>query len=189
MMRVVRCKGHTRLWIYGWDYLGASEIRRKLHPSVDLHSGQEWQPAIDIERSNTLKFDRMLDDIITGEIKKSRTPLVVDAWLQPWLYHEDDALRVWLHSDAASRAKKAQVSYQRIGISPPGNIADRVKAKDDFSVEMFRRLYGIAFAYSHEIFQLWADNSRYIRESTIDASDRGIAEYEVVFENLIRKNL
>jgi cytidylate kinase len=173
----------------GWGYLGASEIRRRLHPSVNLRSGQEWQPAIDAERSNSLKFDKMLDNVISEEIKKSHAPIVVDAWLQPWLYREDDALRVWLHSDDASRVKKAQVSSLRLGISPPPNIAERVKAKDDFSVEMFRRLYGIRFAYTHELFRAWGDNSRYIKESTIATSDRGIAEYQALFEGLIEKNL
>lgn len=173
----------------GWDYLGASEIRRRLHPSVNLRSGQEWQPAIDAERSSSLKFDRMLDSVITEEIKKSHNRIVVDAWLQPWLYREDDALRVWLHSDDASRVKKAQVSFLRLGISPPPNIAQRVKVKDDFSVEMFRRLYGIRFAYTHELFRSRGDNSQYIEESTIAASDRGIAQYQRVFEDLIEKSL
>jgi cytidylate kinase len=173
----------------GWKYLGASDIRRRLHSSVRLSSGQEWSPVLDIKRSKSPELDRALDEIVSREIKESPIALVVDAWLQPWLYRGSDALRVWLHSDFPSRIKKATVSSHRLGISPSTAIADELKSKDQFSTDIFRKLYGIEFSYNQDVFDVWSDNSEYIRESTIAASNGGIAEYEPVFEELIRKHL
>lgn len=173
----------------GWKYLGASEVRRRLHPSIDSTSRREWNPTLDIERSKSPELDRMLDEIISREIKNSRLPVVVDAWLQPWLYQETDALRIWLDSDFGSRVKKATVSYLRLGISPPTDIAAELKSKDKFSVNMFSKLYDVKFSYSSRLFDIKTDNSQYINEATIAVSDRGITEYETVLEELIKKYL
>lgn len=181
---------HARLLAnqLGWEYVGTSDIRRKLHVSMAA-SGREWHPAIDAERSKSLAFDRMLDDEITCTIKNSKAPLVVDAWLQPWLYGGDDAIRVWLHSDIRSRIKKATVSYLRMGSGPVANVAAEVHVKDKFSIDIFDRLYGIKFAYSAAIFDALGDNSGYITDATVAASNRGISQYHPIFEKLVTGQL
>jgi cytidylate kinase len=171
-----------------WGYLGSSEIRRRLHASK-TNTKREWDPAIDSERLTSLAFDQALDDEITRLIKNSPVPLVVDAWLQPWLYRGDDALRVWLYSDTASRIRKAAVSYLRLAMQPTTDIVTEVHRKDVFSIDIFKRLYGIEFAYSAELFDAFGDNSAYIKDSTIADSDHGISKYHPIFEQLVTGRL
>jgi cytidylate kinase len=180
---------HARLLAkyLGWSYLGSSEVRRKL-PATPAHD-REWHPAIDAARAKSPAFDRALDDEISCTVKNSKVPLVVDAWLQPWLYGEDNALRVWLNSDTASRTMKAAVSYLRLGMQPPKDIAAEVRVKDQFSIQTFDRIYGIEFAYSTKLFDVLCDNSGYITEATIPASDHGISEYQPIFQKLVAGQL
>jgi cytidylate kinase len=182
---------HARLLAahLGWKYLGSSAIRRSLHSLPNMAQGQEWSPAFDSERSNSPDIDKRLDTLIENKIAATREPLVVDAWLQPWLYQNANALRVWLHSDVDSRVRKATVSYLRLGLKPPGDVADEVQRKDEFSISIFRQLYGIRFDFDPQMFQVWSDNSKYIPKATIQCSDRGIAEYEIILETLIKQHL
>ena len=178
---------HARLLAahLGWKYLSSSSVRRMLHSAVDLAPGQEWSPTFDLQRSQALDMDKALDVIIGQQIKEAREPLVVDAWLQPWLYKEANAIRVWLNSDFASRVRKATVSYLRLGLNPPDDVADEIQRKDAFSITIFRELYGIDFGFDSKIFQVWGDNSKHIPRPTIACSDNGISEYQIIFESLV----
>lgn len=168
----------------GWRYLGSSDVRRRLHSSA-VEANREWSPAIDSQRAGSLELDRMLDREIARLIDATQAPLVVDAWLQPWLYRGGDALRVWLHSDVESRIKKAVVSHLRSGTQPTINAATEIQEKDAFSVNIFAQLYNIEFSYSTNLFDVLGDNSKYIRSATVADSDRGIFLYQKVFEELI----
>lgn len=50
------------------------------------------------------------------------TNVVVDAWLQPWLYRGDDALRIWIESSVVTRLMKASVTVLRRGEAVPSDL-------------------------------------------------------------------
>ena len=180
---------HARLLAedLGWAYLGLSGIRRDL-----LSPGEpagppapEWEPAMDRLRGDNPGLDTTADRIMTQRIAAVRDPVVVDAWLQPWLSGRAGAVRVWLASDEQSRLRKAAVTFLRRGMQPPDGLAQEVRQKDRFSVEQFRSLYGIRFGPDADLFDLLIDNSGYIRAASIPASDEGIAAFRPVFRSAV----
>lgn len=172
---------HARLLaeFLGWEYLGMSEIRRSRIPASGTPH-EEWHPRGDDLRAGDPRLDLDMDHRIKERIESAEAPLVVDAWLQPWLC-ELSATRVWLGSDFASRVLKAQVSRLRAGLPPTSSTAGTVARKDEFSVEHFRRLYGVDFGPDPAVFDLVLDNSGYISAASIRASDDGIGRFAPVF--------
>jgi cytidylate kinase len=168
-----------------WGYLGTSETRHKLLSSAGLAFKREWEPEMDDYRRGHKAIDRDLDIAITEAIGRSPDPLVVDAWLQPWLCNDSNALRVWLSSSEYSRTLKSAVSYLRTGARVPANVAEELKHKDEFSRETFNSLYGISLGPDPSIFDVTIDNSGFINEPSIEASDIGIAAFEVKLEQVI----
>jgi cytidylate kinase len=168
----------------GWRYIGSSQIfRRVLSPK--LATDREWDPTFDACRSETPSLDYALDKQMEQIIDESTSPLVVDAWLQPWLCRRSDAVRVWLESDFPSREIKARVSFMRASLAPPINIDSQIKNKDDFSSRAFKRLYNISFGPDPGVFDLILDNSCFIKQASIAASDSGIAAFRRDFEQAI----
>jgi cytidylate kinase len=176
---------HARLLAaeLGWPYLGSSSIRRNLlsFRGRVRRSSAEWDPSMDNMRKRVPSIDVMVDSIIERQINAARTPLVVDAWLQPWLCRRTSAVRVWLESGEESRTLKAAVSLLRRGSAPPQGLAVQVKQKDEFSIDFFRLLYGIDFGPELGLFDIVLDNSGYISSANIADSDRGILEFKPVF--------
>jgi cytidylate kinase len=182
---------HSRLLArsLGWEYFGMSELRRARLPP-GLLGRHEWLPSLDKLRADDPESDANLDSLVTVTVTASARPLVVDAWLQPWLCGRPDALRIWLQSDLRSRLLKATVSRLRSGCRPPfAGLAEQVSMKDQFSVDMFERLYDIRFGYDAKLFDLSIDNSRYIQIASICASDRGIAEFQPELERVVKPYL
>lgn len=180
---------HARLLAahLGWSYLGSSEVRRQLSPNYLKRDDREWSPALDSERIKSPCIDKALDRLVSELIRNTCGRLVVDAWLQPWLYRESDSLKVWLQSDQQSRVMKAIVSHLRIGDTPHDRVAAEVLNKDEFSRQMFRELYGIKFELDHGVFDLALDNTCYIREPTVASSDEGIRQFEPILERAIER--
>jgi cytidylate kinase len=172
----------------GWRYLGSSELLRRLLPSK-IVTNREWDPAFDTRRHETPNIDYTLDNQIQAIMDESSRPLVVDAWLQPWLCQRTDAVRVWLESDFPSRQMKARVSFMRENLAPPANLNSQIEDKDNFSRTVFKRLYDISFGPDPDLFDVILDNSRFIREASITASDRGIAAFRQDFEQTIAAHL
>jgi cytidylate kinase len=176
---------HARLLAaeLGWPYLGSSAIRRNLLSFCGqlVRSSAEWNPGMDSARERIPGIDVMVDDIIEQRINAARTPLVVDAWLQPWLCRRASAVRVWLGSGEESRILKAAVSLLRRGSVPPQSLAAQVRRKDKFSIDLFHKLYGVDFGPESGLFDIVLDNSRYITSASIEDSDRGILEFKPVF--------
>jgi cytidylate kinase len=177
----------THAWLLaqelGWPYLGSSAIRRSLlsfRGRVGRGSA-EWEPGMDAMRESIPKIDVMVDSIIEHRINAAHTPLVVDAWLQPWLCDRSSVVRVWLGSAEDSRLLKAAVTLLRRGSAPPQDLAAQVKQKDKFSIEFFRALYGIDFGPEPGLFDIVLDNSKYISRASIADSDRGILKFKPVF--------
>lgn len=170
---------HSRLLAssLGWGYLGISELRRSLLPRSVEDADREWSPATDSYRLSNPHIDLDVDELLSSHIAEATSPLVVDAWLQPWLCENTEAVRLWISSSFESRVLKARVSYLRMNRKPPSDIEEQIRGKDGFSVEVFRRLYGISFGPDPERFDLVLDNSRFLNEAAIPASDAGIAAF------------
>ena len=187
---------HARLLAasLGYEYLGASAVRRALLYSAHDELISEWDPTIDSRRRRTLTSDLQLDDIVSRRIQASAGPLVVDAWLQPWLCTDDVAVRIWIESTTESRLWKAAVTFLRDGLPVPSDLEMQVSKKDGFSRWMFSKLYGIEFRPDPNLFDLILDNSSYIEAPTVEASDFGIARFESLLEQAVeevcsRKNI
>lgn len=180
---------HARLLAerLGYEYLGSSQVRRVLLRPCAQETAHEWDPTIDDRRRHSSGLDRELDEIISRKIKTSSTPLIVDAWLQPWLCTDESAIRVWIESSQKSRFWKASVTFLRDKIPVPRDLESQISEKDEFSRWMFSRLYGIEYYPDPGIFDLIIDNSPYIERPTVVASDFGIAQFEPVLEQAIEE--
>ncbi|MEV7006702.1 hypothetical protein [Streptosporangium sp. NPDC051022] len=179
---------HARLLArrLGWSYLGMAEVRRAQLSGILPEKG-EWSPEVDRLRNDHSALDLEADQIMRDRIHRHTSPLVVDAWLQPWLCDVEDATRVWLNSDLPSRVAKAQVSLLRSGREPTHDVKMEVVEKDEFSLKVFRDLYSIDFGPDTDLFDLVVDNSGFIAEPSIQASDRGIAGFEPVFHSAVMR--
>ncbi|HEY0640948.1 MAG TPA: hypothetical protein VGD67_25230 [Pseudonocardiaceae bacterium] len=160
----------------GWPCLRMTTIMRSLVRSGATPDQPDWLMTDDETRRRRPDLDRLADDAMTAAMARNPNA-IVDAWLQPWLYSGSDALRIWLRSDFPSRLAKATVSTLRTGQSPDPGLAGIVVAKDRFSERLFRQLYGIRFGCQAGLFDLVLDNSRYIAEATVTASDTGISRF------------
>ena len=161
----------------GWTYIGMSHIMKEFTALEDL---RDWTPQQDRIRKSDSRIDIDADRHLL-EVVSSRSSIIVDAWLQPWLCRSESAIRVWLDSSRPARTKKCAVSYLRdqshLSEQQAANI---VHNKDGFAREQFVKLYGIRFDYDPALFDLRIDNSSYITEPSISASDAGIREFQPV---------
>jgi cytidylate kinase len=180
---------HARLLAehLGYEYLGSSQVRRNLLRTCDEETTREWDPTVDDRRRHSSGPDRELDEIISRKIKASSVPLIVDAWLQPWLCVDESAIRVWIESSQKSRIWKASVTFLRDNSPVPPDLESQISEKDEFSRSMFSRLYGIDYYPDPGIFDLIVDNSPYIERPTVEASDFGIAQFEPMLEQAIEE--
>lgn len=177
---------HARLLAQalGWNYIGISQLRKSQIPDL-LSAATEWCPELDDLRVGDAEIDLEIDRKMKAIIEGTHTPLVVDAWLQPWLCDSTEACRIWLNSDFDSRIKKAQVSRLRAGLHQSPKIEAEIVEKDRFSVEVFHRIYGIDFGPDPEVFDLFLDNSTFIAEASINASDQGIENFSLIFNSAV----
>lgn len=83
----------------GWSYVSMASVRKDLLGDRLDHSefDREWTPSHDLLRATDASIDLRADQQMTA-IVTDRSNIVVDAWLQPWLYRGGDALRIWLAS-------------------------------------------------------------------------------------------
>jgi cytidylate kinase len=158
------------------EYVPMAPFMRKaiatISPSAHRDLGaHEWEPAIDATRADSAEIDALADALIARYLR-GRSNVVVDAWLQPWIY-DGPAIRIWVESDLASRCMKYIVSCLREGTKPDPDPTQYLGAKDAFSRRTFADMYGINFGPSEQ-FDIHFDNSRFITEPTIAASDAGI---------------
>lgn len=119
----------------GWGYLGMAQIRRSLLPPP-AGIAAEWSPADDALRAADATLDLEMDRLLRQAIECRTGPLVVDAWLQPWLCDIPGAVRIWLGSSSRSRVLKAQVSRLRSGLPPSSAMQRELAAKDRLMAEL-----------------------------------------------------
>ncbi|WP_157518576.1 hypothetical protein [Herbidospora mongoliensis] len=167
-----------------WKYLGMSAIRRQILPESGSVA-EEWLPEGDRLRAADTDVDREMDRLMGSAIATTDSPVVVDAWLQPWLCAHPGAVRVWLESSFPSRVAKAQVSRIRSGARASPLTRREIAAKDAFSVRHFRRVHGVRFGPDPGLFDLIVDNSTFISRPTVESSDQGIAGFGPVLYELV----
>lgn len=161
----------------GWTYLEMSPVMKEL---TAVGGSRDWTPEQDEIRRRNRSIDLEADRRML-EMVSSSSSIVVDAWLQPWLYPSASAVRVWLGSSPTARTRKCAVSYLRQRERLSGRQAAQVvQRKDSFARRQFALLYGVRFDYDPALFDLHVDNSAYITESSIAASDSGIREFHPV---------
>jgi cytidylate kinase len=143
-----------------------------------------WKPDIDVLRSQG-DLDLELDRMMVRKFESSAEG-IFDTWALPWL-SSSDAVRVWIESDMDSRVRKAAVTELRRGLRPNmSDVRKVVESKDSFSRELFTRLYDFDLYDDHEVFDIVIDNSSFIPRATIEASDRGIREFNRLMLDYLR---
>jgi cytidylate kinase len=146
-----------------------------------------WTPELDRLRANG-SLDRELDRLMIERFQHSKDG-VFDAWALPWL-SDGYATRVWIESNPESRLRKAMVTELRKGLHPTIEATKRIiEEKDNFSRDLFMRLYGFDLFGEREIFDFTIDNSGFIPKASIEDSDRGIREFQIVLMNGIAARL
>jgi cytidylate kinase len=130
-------------------------------------TGQEWSPAVDEARALDDEIDLESDRRMLQRLE--RGPGIFDAWALPWLYREPSAVRIWIAADLPSRVQRCRFSALARGEPAPADPARLLQAKDDFSRERFRRLYGLDLGPSPEIFELVVDASAVLPDPTTRA--------------------
>lgn len=165
----------------GWAYFDMASVRKGvLGNKLDAAElDREWTPAHDQLRAVDPGVDLLADQLMTSMMNE-RSNVVVDAWLQPWIYRRDDALRIWIESSVETRLMKAEVATLRRGEAVPCDVRKSLAAKDEFSRMHFHRLYSIELFGDPSVFSVLIDNSRYIDEPSIAKSDAGIAAFRRV---------
>ncbi|MGW3964826.1 cytidylate kinase-like family protein [Amycolatopsis sp. NPDC005003] len=161
----------------GWTYLDMSPIMKQL---TAVNGSRDWTP----EQDDIRRRDRTIDleaDRRMLELVSDSSSVIVDAWLQPWLCRSATAVRVWLRSSWAARVRKCTVSHLRHHDHLSAReAAALMHRKDCFARKQFAYLYGVRFDYDPALFDLHVDNSAYIAESSVAASDVGIREFQPV---------
>lgn len=165
----------------GWSYVDMASVRKWiLGNHLDMaERDREWTPTHDTLRAADPDIDMRADRLMASVINE-HTNVVVDAWLQPWIYGEDDALRVWIESSEEARVMKGVVAALRRGEVAAPDFRNVLAAKDNFSRKHFRQLYSIELFADPAVFDIIIDNSEYINEPSIVDSDAGIAAFRQV---------
>ncbi|MGH4020770.1 MAG: AAA family ATPase [Pseudonocardiaceae bacterium] len=171
----------------GWSYVDMASVRKEIlgEQLVFSERDREWTPSHDQLRAADINIDLEADQRMAA-IVADRSNIVVDAWLQPWLYQAGDALRIWIESSVETRIMKTAVATMRRGEVPSSRIADVLAAKDEFSRAHFQRLYSIDLYGDPAIFTMMLNNSRFIDEPSIDKSDAGIAAFRPVLRRQVQ---
>jgi cytidylate kinase len=94
---------------------------------------------------------------------------IFDTSTLPWR-HKRPALCIWLESDLNSRVLKSVVSHRGRGHLRPEEYHEKINEKDNDTIGLCRRLYGIEIGTDLSCFDLILDVSGLIREATLDAS-------------------
>ena len=94
---------------------------------------------------------------------------IFDSSTHPWR-HKRPALCIWLESDLNSRVLKSIVSHRGRGYLRPEEYHEKLAEKDNDTIGLCRRLYGIDIGSDLSPFDLILDIGSLIREPTLDAS-------------------
>jgi cytidylate kinase len=157
------------------DVMG--DVLRRRHPESAAAGliSDVWTRRRDDLREQDEETDREADRRMLAEAESGSG--VYDAWALPWLYGRRNAIRLWIESDAPSRARKCVVSALMRGREPPIDPAAANEEKDEWTRRRFQALYGFELAPSADVFDVIANNSHLIPDATIESAQRGIAAF------------
>jgi cytidylate kinase len=160
---------HSRLLgaHYGLPYVSMREVMADVLREFGMpgSAGDRWTPAVDESRARNEEIDREADRRMLERIE--RGPGVFDSWAMPWIYRNPAAVRVWISADLPSRVQKCCISAIARGLPPPPDPAALLEAKDEFSRERFRDLYGFELEPSPEIFEVIVENSAVLPDDSL----------------------
>lgn len=164
----------------GLEYFSSSEVLGQL-------TGLEgaWSPSVDLRRVGDEEIDRQLDALVLREFH-SRSECVFDAWALPWIC-DGPAIHLWIESDFPSRVRKCMVSRLDRGDTPDArDCLSVVRAKDQFSRDVFLRNHGFDLFTDRSPFDLILNNSSLIPRPTVECAQRGIATFHSEIVEAIR---
>ena len=160
------------------SYVSASEILldRLGVDHTEANESQTWfhryQEFGAILKSTSI--DAEIDELL-GRRVRDDDGVVFDTRFLPW-FSGGRAIRIWLESDLAARARKCFVSMDGVGPEVM-DCAIKVQRRDTLDVERLMDGHRQIFAPSKDVFDAVLDNSALIPEPTRQCADVGIAVF------------
>lgn len=105
-------------------------------------------------------LDLILDKILVKELGKNN--LVVDCWSMPWIY--DGGIKIYLETSCAVRA--GRVSGR--GKISPSQAKDMIMTKDNDTIGLIKRLYGIDIKKKLNIFDMVVNTDNLNKKEVAD---------------------
>ena len=174
----------------GYDYVSASAL---MLARLSIETGESntfWVRRLaEVEkRRDERPVDRDVNEHLRSELHlRDRT--VFDSWSAAWL-GGPPCVRIFIESDASSRARKARVSQEPHGpYLPVAGCQELIERKDRSTAARLRPLLGVDIRYDRSPFDLVLDNSMLIDEPTIASSVRGIKIFHESLTNAVRRHL
>jgi cytidylate kinase len=162
----------------GYRWVSASEILLE-RLGVDRSDGPQshtWYHRY-AEFGRYLQSTTIDSDIdrLLGHRVRHEDGIVFDTRFLPW-FSGGRAIRIWLESDLAARARKCYVSMEGKAESVRQCAVD-VQRRDTLDVERLLQGHDEIFAPARDVFDAVLDNSMLIPEATRECADRGIAAF------------
>lgn len=139
----------------GLEYISGSAILRTM---LGKPAFQSWESQNGIEmikaRIQKPTADKKTDaELLSIATKKDN--IVIDSWTIPWLYKNNDAIKVYLTADFKERVKRVQVRDK----IDEATAAKFVKQKDELTAKLYKKIYKIDI-FKPEGFHLVIDTTR-----------------------------
>ncbi|WP_207954742.1 cytidylate kinase family protein [Saccharopolyspora elongata] len=168
---------HARLLAseLGYEYVSATDILLEML-GVDTPGDQVWFARL--QEINEARGDGAVDAELEQrllELNRTRHATVFDTWALAWI-GDEPLVRIWLESDADSRARKCLVSQrqQRLGLDECRNLIDD---KDTFNRELFTQRHGFDLFTDRDRYDVILCNSHLIPQATDTAAQAGIEAF------------
>lgn len=123
------------------------------------------------------ELDKRLDSLTVGKLHKIPNA-VVDAWAMPWLW-KGDAVRVFVVADEDTRIKRCLASYPLSSSATVGAARKLIEEKDNFTRDLFLRLYNFDLFNDHNIFDIVLDTSGFVAD-TPEKTGKQIAQERIL---------
>jgi cytidylate kinase len=170
----------------GFTYVSSSQILASLAGYTVDSSKESWWDKLGgtlTAARHSGALDRKLDEEMCRLASEAREQ-IFDAWALPWTSLAP-MLRIWLASTPEARTIKCCVSHLPAEL-PLTRCREIIDEKDDYSREMFDRLYHFDLFADHAVFDVIVDSTSLVTEPTESAAAIGIGYLDPVLRNLSR---
>jgi len=157
---------------FGLTFVSGSQVRLFQSGVFPIQQKDFWVTTEGKSLWREEVFEKVEVELL--RLESLATGYVFDTFTMPWL-HKAPALCIWLESDIDSRAIKSLISHRGLTNVDIDSYATKIHEKDDTTLGIYKRLYGIDIAADHTCFNLVIDISSFISEPSLDASLRSIA--------------